>query len=69
MKWVNVEGERNKPESIEPVKDLTQVADGKEITLLFDQLKAGEEVMLTFTIKDAETKEPIRDLQQQLDMW
>jgi hypothetical protein len=40
--------------------------DGKEVTLSFDQLKAGMETHMNFYIKDAQTKQPINNLQSYL---
>ncbi|WP_256759722.1 hypothetical protein [Cohnella sp. WQ 127256] len=66
MEWAHVEGTPAKVEPIQPNTDLTTVVDGKQVTLQFDQLAANKELMLTYTIKDAETKEPITNLQQYL---
>ncbi len=64
--WVKVEGKEVESIPIQPDITLTKSVDGKEVTFTADQLKAGEEVMLTFTIHDEKTKEPITNLQQYL---
>ncbi|MCC3375269.1 hypothetical protein [Cohnella sp. REN36] len=64
--WVKIEGEPDPAVPIEPDATLTKVVQGKEIKLAFDRLKAGEETMLTYTISDAQSKEPIADLEPYL---
>ncbi|MBB6673707.1 hypothetical protein [Cohnella nanjingensis] len=66
MTWVHVEGDPAATVPIEPDAELTQVVDGKRITLAFDKLAAKEELMLTYTITDDKTQEPITDLQPYL---
>lgn len=65
-KWIKIEGEEAKQETIEPDNNMTKSMGGKEVTLSFDELKAGEEVILNFTIKDDKTKELINNLEQYL---
>ena len=64
--WVHIEGEEGTPKPIVPDSSLTKVIEGKEVTLSFDQLKAGKTLNMTFTIRDAATKEPIKNLQPYL---
>ncbi|HEY0827028.1 MAG TPA: hypothetical protein VGE40_02950 [Bacilli bacterium] len=64
--WVKVGGEEVGPIPIQPDKNLTKEVDGKEVMLTTNQLKAGEEVTLTFTIHDEKSKEPITNLEQYL---
>lgn len=45
---------------------LTKTVDGLAVSLTVSTFKAGEEAVLTFTFSDAETKEPIADLQPYL---
>jgi hypothetical protein len=66
MKWMNVSGRTAAPKPLQPESNLTKVVDGKEITLSFDQLKTGMELNMNFTIKDANTKKPITNLQPYL---
>jgi hypothetical protein len=65
-KWITVQGDASKPAAIEPDKELIKVVDGKEVTLTFDHLMAGMELNMNFSIKDAQTKQPITNLQQYL---
>ncbi|MCS7464350.1 hypothetical protein N0M98_30045 [Paenibacillus doosanensis] len=64
--WVTVQGNAPKPQPIQPDASLTKTADGKEVTLATGKLEAGKEASLTFTIKDAATKQPITNLQPYL---
>ncbi|MEW9668059.1 hypothetical protein [Ammoniphilus sp. 3BR4] len=64
--WIKVAGDTPSPKPLEPEKNLTKTVEGKEVTLSFDNLQAGKEVAMTFTIKDAATKEPITNLQPYL---
>lgn len=64
-KWVKVEG-NSKQNPITPDTELTKVVEGKEVTLAFNQLKAGKELQMTFTIHDAQSKKPITNLQPYL---
>jgi hypothetical protein len=64
--WVHVAGEQPAAEAIEPETMLTKTVEGKEVTLTFDKLQAGEEVTMNWFIKDANTKEPIMNLEQYL---
>lgn len=63
--WIKVQGD-SKQNPIQPDAKLIKIVEGKEITLSLDQLKAGKEVQLTFTIKDDKTKQPITNLQPYL---
>jgi hypothetical protein len=62
---VKVEGPEETPN---PLKEetLTKVIDDQKVTLSFDHLMAGMESILTFNIKDAQTQEPVSDLQPYL---
>ncbi|MGO4272648.1 hypothetical protein AB4Z22_22875, partial [Paenibacillus sp. TAF58] len=44
----------------------TKVIDGKEVTLSIDHLMADMELNLNFNIKDAKSKQPVKDLQPYL---
>lgn len=65
--WVEVAGTSAKPVALQPDQTMTNTIDGKEIKLSFDKdLKADQEVMLNFHIKDVKTKQPVTDLQPYL---
>jgi hypothetical protein len=65
--WVTVAGSQSQPQELDTDRVLSKVMDGKEVTLTFDgDLKAGKELMMTYHIKDAATKEPITNLQPYL---
>ncbi|OAB38248.1 hypothetical protein PMSD_07750 [Paenibacillus macquariensis subsp. defensor] len=61
--WITVEGEAVAQQPIVPDATLTKVVDGKSITLSIDDLMANMELKLNFNIKDAQTNEPVTDLQ------
>ncbi|KRF11077.1 hypothetical protein [Paenibacillus sp. Soil787] len=64
--WITVQGDVPAQKSIEPDATLTKVVDGKEVTLSIDHLMAGMELNLNFNIKDAQSKQPVTDLQPYL---
>ncbi|MBD2868618.1 hypothetical protein [Paenibacillus arenilitoris] len=64
--WIDVEGEEGKHAAIAPDAKLVKEAGGKEIELAMSGAKPGEETKLTFTIRDAATKEGIDDLEPYL---
>ncbi|WP_090115996.1 hypothetical protein [Cohnella sp. OV330] len=64
--WVNVEGESKTPEAIRADTSLMKTVDGKEVELALSSAKANEEVMLTFNIVDAKSKEGIGNLEPYL---
>jgi hypothetical protein len=64
--WIKVDGNALPQVAIQPDKELTQVVDGKEVTLNFDNLVANKELNMTFTFKDAKTKQPITNVQPYL---
>ncbi|MFC5648793.1 hypothetical protein ACFPYJ_06560 [Paenibacillus solisilvae] len=64
--WISVQGESPAQKSIEPDAVLTKVVDGKVVTLSIDHLMADMELNLNFNIKDAQTKQPVTDLQPYL---
>lgn len=63
---VTVQGEKATTTPLQPDETLTKTVDGKEITLSFDELKAGREATLTFYLKDEKTDKPITNLQPYL---
>lgn len=64
--WITLEGTAKK-ELLKPETSFVKVADGKEVTLSFEQdLKVNQETMLTFKIKDAASKQDITNLQPYL---
>jgi hypothetical protein len=64
--WVNVEGQEGEHTAIEPDEKLLKEVGGKEIELAISEMKAEEEVTLTFHIRDAKTKEGIDSLEPYL---
>ncbi|QHW29375.1 hypothetical protein GZH47_00050 [Paenibacillus rhizovicinus] len=64
--WITVEGTPPAAKPIVPDTSLTKVVDGKEVTLFLDHVMANMELNLNFSIKDAQTKDPISDLQPYL---
>ncbi|MCZ8522829.1 MULTISPECIES: hypothetical protein [Paenibacillus] len=64
--WVKAEGTAPAARPLEPDSQLTRTVEGKEVTLTTGTLAAGQEVMLTFHLSDAETKQPIRNLEPYL---
>jgi hypothetical protein len=64
--WLQVEGEEGKAVPLVTDKKLTHTMNGKKVALSFDQLIAGKTVHLTFSIKEAKTNKPIKDLQPYL---
>lgn len=68
IKWydVTIGGNKGKTTPLTEDKELTKVVDGKEVTLKFDHLMTSMDLTMTFTIKDANTKQPITNLQPYL---
>ncbi|MFC4768614.1 hypothetical protein [Effusibacillus consociatus] len=64
--WIQVQGDAPAQKPIQPETNFTKVVDGKEVTLSLDNLQAGKELTMSFTIKDAATKQPITNLEQYL---
>ncbi len=64
--WVHIDGET--AEGIPLVLDqkLTKVVNGKKVTLSFDHIMAGMTVHMNFTIRDAASNQPIKNLQPYL---
>jgi len=65
-KSIEVSGKKAEPSSLVEDKVLTKIVDGKEVTLTFDQLMMNQEIKMTFSMKDAKSKEAISDLQPYL---
>lgn len=65
-KWVDVKGSAShKP--LQPDQNLVKTVDGLEVSLKFEpNLKTNQETMLTFTLKDAQTKKPVEKLEKYL---
>lgn len=64
--WVTVSGDNAPNNAIQPDTNMTKVVDGKEVSLTFDKLEAGQDVTMTWSFKDASTKQPITNLEQYL---
>lgn len=63
---VTVSGKVPTPRPLQPDPKLTKVVEGKEVTLSFDKLQSRQEVMMTFSFRDAATMQPITNLQPYL---
>ncbi|MEB2278232.1 hypothetical protein LAV82_30050 [Bacillus sp. ILBB4] len=67
MHTVSVKGNTPAPVSLTPDKKLVKTVNGNQVSLKIDsQLKANQETMLNFHFEDAQTKQPIQDLQPYL---
>ncbi|WP_377520415.1 hypothetical protein [Priestia megaterium] len=67
MHAVSVKGNIPAPVSLTPDKELVKTVDRNQVSLKIDsQLKANQETMLNFHFEDAQTKQPIQDLQPYL---
>jgi len=64
--WLKVEGAPGKTVSVQVDQVQEKVVGDKEISLSTNKLKVNEEATLTFSIRDARTKEQIRDLEPYL---
>jgi hypothetical protein len=64
--WIEVEGEEGEHADITPDSNLIKEVDGKEIELALSGTKPKEETTLTFTLRDAGTKEGIDNLEPYL---
>ncbi|WP_040205404.1 hypothetical protein [Neobacillus jeddahensis] len=64
--WQYVGGEAAKEVPLVPDQELTKVVDGKKVSLTFTELTAGKTLHMTFTINDAKTNQPIKNLQPYL---
>lgn len=64
--WVKVEGEEKGHEAVKADEKLVKVIDDKEVELTLSGTRAEDEVTLTFTIVDAQTKEELSNLEQYL---
>ena len=64
--WVEVEGEPAEKTAVTPDAQLLKVVGDKEVELALSGTKANEEVTLTYEVRDAQTKEGIRDLEPYL---
>lgn len=64
--WVQIEGKTAKDQPLVPDQELTKVVDGKKVTLSFDHLMAEMTVHMNFTISDAASNQPIKNLQPYL---
>lgn len=64
---VPVGGEEKKPVALTEDKEMSKTVDGLSVMIMPDKpLKAGEELMLNFFVKDAQTNQPVTDLQNYL---
>jgi hypothetical protein len=63
---VTVQGTPAKDIPLQPDGNLTQAVNGIEVTLAFNHVVAGMDLNMTYTFKDAKTKDPIKNLQPYL---
>lgn len=61
--WIHIDGPVPTAKSIVQDSTLTKVVDGVKATLSFDQLMSGMSLNMTFTLSDAATNKPIKNLQ------
>jgi hypothetical protein len=69
LTWMKVEGKPVEPVPVTPAApgmELIQPAGGNKVALTIDQLTAGQESRLTFTLSDERTNEPVTDLEPYL---
>jgi hypothetical protein len=66
MAWVRVPGEPAAPAPVVPDDNLVKTADGIRAVLAIDRLSPNADTTLAFTLSDAATGRPIRDLQPYL---
>ncbi|KAF9108210.1 hypothetical protein BGX30_008661, partial [Mortierella sp. GBA39] len=64
--WLQVKGAPLPAAPVKPDGERVKTVDGLQVTLDFDRLAAGQELMLTYTIEDAGTGAPVTDLQPYL---
>ncbi|MGG4034012.1 hypothetical protein ABEV74_09950 [Paenibacillus cisolokensis] len=64
--WVNVKGKASGHKAVEADPELVKEVNGKQIELAISSTKPKEDATLTFTIRDAETKQGINDLEPYL---
>lgn len=66
MAWIQVPGRKAEPVPVSPDASLDKTAEGTRVELAIDRLAANAETTLTFSLSDADDREPIRDLQPYL---
>lgn len=64
--WITVEGATEPPVALDADKVHARTVDGVEVKLLNDHPEAGKDFELNFELADADTKQPITDLEQYL---
>lgn len=64
--WVHIDGPVSNAVPIEPDRSLTKEVDGKKVTLSINNLITGKTLHMTFSIRDAKTDKPIKNLQPYL---
>lgn len=64
--WIKIDGTSAQPVPLTPDKQHSKIVDGVEVTLENDHPEAGKDFELNFKLADAETKEPLTDLEQYL---
>lgn len=64
--WITIDGAAAEAVPLTQDQSHSKVVDGVEVTLVNDHPEAGKDFELAFKLADAETKEPITDLEQYL---
>ncbi len=64
--WITISGQAPSPRPLQPETNLTKAVEGKEVTLSFDKLQSGQDATMTFSFRDAASKQPITNLQPYL---
>ncbi|MFE9276287.1 hypothetical protein ACQKLN_04380 [Paenibacillus glucanolyticus] len=64
--WLRIEGEEGEASAVQPDTSLIQQVNGKEIELSLSNTLSNEEVVLSYHIRDAQTKQGISDLEPYL---
>ncbi|MBW7457959.1 hypothetical protein ACFOLF_02730 [Paenibacillus sepulcri] len=64
--WISVLGSAGEAKPIEPDKSLVKTFNGVEVTLSYGHLMAGMDLELNFHMTDANTHEPVTDLEPYL---
>jgi hypothetical protein len=66
MEWVQVDGKPAAPKPVVPDTILVQSAQGNKVALRIDNMAAGQESKLTFTLTDEASNQPVTDLEPYL---
>jgi copper-(or silver)-translocating P-type ATPase len=64
--WIKVEGTSVDAVPLQPDRNHSKIVDGLQVTLQNDHPRAGQDFELNFLLEDANTKEPVTDLEPYL---